>query len=163
MTAIEPSKEYQELLARFNALSQEFASLLEEEENLLLHEKPVLLAKYNLTIGGYVLKYLEKQLEYLKLKRKIELLQSYINRGEVVDLASVEVAVAGEFQDWMSRISNLKQEILEAQEGSFVTIRQEVVLEIKNLYKKLARKLHPDLNKNLTEKGKLLWNRLQRA
>ncbi|MCX7997650.1 MAG: hypothetical protein N3A69_01695 [Leptospiraceae bacterium] len=163
MTAIELSKEYQELLTRFNALSQEFATLLEEEENLLLHEKPVLIAKYNLTIGGYVLKYLEKQLEYLKLRRKIELLQSHINRGEVLDLASVEVAVAGEFQDWMDRISNLNQEILEAQEGGFVAIRQDVALEVKNLYKKLARKLHPDLNKNLTEKGKLLWNRLQRA
>jgi hypothetical protein len=163
MNEIEISKEYKEIQEKILSLSKEYASLIEEEDNLIRHEKPVLLIKYGLEIGQYVLQYLQKNLEFMQLRRKIELMQASINRGENVDMGAIEEKLQVEFKAWIEQISTLNQEISYAKSASLIAVDENISREIKILYKKLVRRLHPDLNKNLTEREKLLWNRLTLA
>lgn len=42
-------------------------------------------------------------------------------------------------------------------------ITDEELKEIKSIFRKLAKKLHPDINKNQNERSKNLWEQLQKA
>ncbi|MCB1144631.1 MAG: hypothetical protein KDK54_20415 [Leptospiraceae bacterium] len=163
MTEIQISPEYKKIKDRLDHLIKEFSILQEEEGYLLHHEKPVLIIKYNLEIGKYVLEFLTKNLEILKLKRKIELIQAYINQNIDVDMNHIEETLQTEYKTWMEQITSLDEDIQSAKKVSLVDIDLNLTKNVKDLYRKLVRRLHPDLNENLSERERLLWNRLSLA
>ncbi|MCB1193216.1 MAG: hypothetical protein H7A23_15415 [Leptospiraceae bacterium] len=87
----ERSLELSPLLAKLkkevDALIGEYSALWEEEEKLILLVEPELIVKYNLAIERYILMYLNKNLELLQLKRKIEIIQSNLNRNSKIEIA----------------------------------------------------------------------------
>ena len=148
MTEIQISPEYKKIKDRLDHLIKEFSILQEEEGYLLHHEKPVLIIKYNLEIGKYVLEFLTKNLEILKLKRKIELIQAYINQNIDVDMNHIEETLQTEYKTWMEQITSLDEDIQSAKKVSLVDIDLNLTKNVKDLYRKLVRRLHPDLNEN---------------
>lgn len=160
---LEISKEYQELKNTIEALSKEFSILWENRETLTEQVIPELQVKYNLLIQPTIIVYVQKFLELSKLRRKIEILQAALNSKQNVCMKDVEAELEKEFKEWSDRILKMESEILLARQAVFTEIDPNKYRKVQELYRKLVRRLHPDLNKEQTERQKLLWNRVQVA
>ncbi|MBP9887165.1 MAG: hypothetical protein KBF93_12765 [Leptospiraceae bacterium] len=160
---IEISPVYKSLTLEIEALTKEYSILWEERDRLINQTKPVLLVKYNLEIGQYILGYLNKHVYLLQLKRKIELLQIHINQNKPIEMKEIEKILDEEFREWIEKVSSLEREVRFARNSSFELVNEEKFKQVQEIYRKLVRQLHPDLNKELTDNQKILWNRIQEA
>lgn len=160
---IEISPLYTNLVLEIEAIRKEYSILWEEKDRLENQLKPLLLIKFNLELGHTILAYMNMHLYFLKLKRKIELLQMHINQNRQVNMNEIESSLYAEFQEWISQISKLEKDIRVARQTTFDFLKPEDSIRLQEIYRKLVRILHPDLNKNITENQKILWNRVQDA
>ncbi|MBK9501549.1 MAG: hypothetical protein IPO06_19655 [Leptospiraceae bacterium] len=160
---IEISPLYTKLVLEIEAIRKEYSILWEEKDRLENQLKPLLLIKFNLELGHTILAYMNMHLYFLKLKRKIELLQTHINQNRQVNMNEIESSLYAEFQEWISQISKLEKDIRVARQTTFDFLKPEDSIRLQEIYRKLVRILHPDLNKNITENQKILWNRVQDA
>ena len=160
---IEISPLYTKLVLEIEAIRKEYSILWEEKDRLENQLKPLLLINFNLELGHTILAYMNMHLYFLKLKRKIELLQMHINQNRQVNMNEIESSLYAEFQEWISQISKLEKDIRVARQTTFDFLKPEDSIRLQEIYRKLVRILHPDLNKNITENQKILWNRVQDA
>ncbi|MBK7056295.1 MAG: hypothetical protein IPH52_14845 [Leptospiraceae bacterium] len=160
---IEISPLYTKLVLEIEAIRKEYSILWEEKDRLENQLKPLLLIKFNLELGHTILAYMNMHLYFLKLKRKIELLQMHINQNRQVNMNEIESSLYAEFQEWISQISKLEKDIRVARQTTFDFLKPDDSIRLQEIYRKLVRILHPDLNKNITENQKILWNRVQDA
>ena len=108
---IEISPLYTKLVLEIEAIRKEYSILWEEKDRLENQLKPLLLIKFNLELGHTILAYMNMHLYFLKLKRKIELLQMHINQNRQVNMNEIESSLYAEFQEWISQISKLEKDI----------------------------------------------------
>lgn len=155
--------EIRQLTEENDLLREEFASLLTKAEDLINTVKPNLLALYQTKIGALELRLLQAQFTVLRLRRQIELAQASINRGEQPNLASIETAIEQEFMEWVSRLEDAARRIQEAEHRLQHLLSPDDDRELKKLYYALVKRFHPDVNRNVTEDQKRLWNRAQAA
>ena len=160
---IEISPLYTKLVLEIEAIRKEYSILWEEKDRLENQLKPLLLIKFNLELGHTILAYMNMHLYFLKLKRKIELLQTHINQNRPVNMNEIESSLYEEFQEWISQISKLERDIRVAKQTTFDFLKPDDSIRLQEIYRKLVRILHPDLNKNITDNQKILWNRVQDA
>lgn len=108
-------------------------------------------------------KYLNKELNFLKVKRKVEILVTCLNQNKKISMKDIEASIEAEFKNWTNKILNMQNQIQESLNIEWHKLDANNYKNLQELYRNLVRKLHPDLNKNLTDKQKLLWNRVQSA
>ena len=155
--------EIQRLIEENDLLREEFASLLTEAEHLLHTVKPNLLALYQTKIGAWELRLLQAQFKVARLRRQIELAQAYLNRGERPDLAAIECAIETEFQAWITKLEDAARRLQDAEKRLKQLLSPEDDREIKKLYYAIVKRLHPDVNPNVTADQRRLWLRAQAA
>lgn len=151
-------------------LNQEI-SILKEELSILVYEYELLKNtvckniedKYFAMIGRHQLEKLYLEFETKKLKRKIELIQSYINQNKLVNIAEIENVLIAESQKWEREIKDYANSLKKAEKRMEILETQEDAAELKSLYRKLCKLLHSDINPNLSDEQKLLWSRVQSA
>ena len=144
-------------------LREELIHLLTESHDLVHTVKPNLMALYQTKIGAWELKQFRLQCQAARLKRKAELIQASFNRGCWPDLAAIEAQLEAEFQAWERKLQAEAERLEAAEERLRHLLSPADDRELKTLYYRLAKKLHPDLNPNLTEEHKRLWRRVQAA
>ena len=144
-------------------LREELIHLLTESHDLVHTVKPNLMALYQTKIGVWELKQFRLQCRAARLKRKAELIQACFNQGCWPDLAAIEAQLDEEFQAWERKLQAEAERIEAAEERLRHLLSPADDRELKTLYYRLAKKLHPDLNPNLTEEHKRLWRRVQAA
>ena len=144
-------------------LREEVVHLLTEAHDLVHTIKPNLMAIYQTKIGIWELKQFRLQCQASRLKRKVELIQACLNQGRWPDLAAIEVQLEAEFQAWERKIQMEAERIAAAEDRLNHLLSPEEDHEIKKLYYGLVKKLHPDLNPDLTEDQRRLWSRVQEA
>ena len=118
---------------------------------------------YQTKIGVWELRLLQAQFTVARLRRQIELAQASINRGERPDLIAIECALEQEFQAWVTKLEETARRIQDAEERLKHLLSPEEDRELKKLYYALVKRLHPDVNPNLTEDQRRLWMRAQSA
>ena len=92
------------------------------------------------------------------MKRKIDLLQAALNRMESVSLSTIEHALDEEFAEWQRKMTDLAVKIKGAKRYSDLpTLSTEDATEVQQLFRMLAKRLHPDINSNQDESVKNLW------
>ncbi len=144
-------------------LREELTRLLAEADDLLQIIKPNLLALYQTRIGVWELQALQAQCAVARWRRQVELAQASINRGERPDPISIEGALELEFLAWRTKIREVAERI-EAAEARLKHLLSPVAArELKKLYYALVKRLHPDMNPNLTDDQRRLWQRVQSA
>jgi hypothetical protein len=88
----------------------------------------------------------------------------YLNRGEKPDPVAIEALLDKEFAEWRDKIatfvdklngSKLRFDAVKMSDSETNAIRCE--------YLKAVKRLHPDLNHNLSEAACKLWNQIQKA
>jgi len=144
-------------------LREEVVHLLTEAHDLVHTVKPNLMAIYQTKIGSWELKQFKLQCQAARLKRKAELIQACLNQGRWPDIEAIEAQLEEEFRAWKNKIRLESERLAAAEERLCHLLSSEDDLELKKLYYRLVKKLHPDLNPELTEEQRRLWLRVQDA
>ena len=141
----------------------------ERYEQLLLKrdqyrkEAGQILISYTKEFGDLINSVFEKKIECIRLKKTISLCQSCINRGETINASEIDARIRKEMALYYAELEKMLSETRAAKAS--IIVPAAVVVEIKRLYRKLARLLHPDINPKTSSIPDLkdLWNRILAA
>jgi phage host-nuclease inhibitor protein Gam len=105
----------------------------------------------------------EKQTEAARLKMKMNLIQAAINRNEQPDLKAIEQEIHVRFQNYYAHIQAQSAALDEAKKVLSHLISEEETQKLKEIFRVLCKRLHPDLNPNQTEEEKELFIKVKAA
>lgn len=166
---IDISPRKQQLKEEYEHLQKEYSDFIAKRDDLLFYEVPRLEAVYMDTIGQLQYEILQLEYDIALLKMERDLMQSYVNRGEEPEIATVKTKVEETAQTFHEnlrheeeRIKNAKAYIEEHKEENSKQKDAEKI-ELKQLYKRLVRRLHPDLHPEQTEWEKEMFLKVQEA
>lgn len=153
-----------ELKDDINALREELVRLVEERDNLIYTACPNIKMRYMLEAGYLEYKLYELSLNYQRLKRKKELIQAKVYKEEKVSVIEIDEILDKEFEKYKEDLEEKLNEVNESikrSEGEFLSdVESE---DLKDMYRKVVKKLHPDLNPEVTEAEKELFVRAVEA
>lgn len=135
--------------------------LLLERDNLMLHECKNIEDDYILKFGKLEYKVYEAECDYRRLKRKLELIIICRNHNKPIDVDNIDEKLEEELGDFYEKLNARLGEIEDAKRReSLPKLSTEDSAELKSIYRKLIKKLHPDMNPNVTEYDKELFNKV---
>ncbi|WP_304749670.1 J domain-containing protein [Dubosiella newyorkensis] len=111
--------------------------------------------------GDLRLEMLKVEIEIAKIKKEMEYLVRKKNRNESYDLEEMDDFVSQALEGMKAQYERMKEE--QAQLKNKKMLSQEEVKEVKRLYRRLVKLVHPDLNPHQTKEQKELWHQLQKA
>ena len=131
-------------------LKEELAQLIFEYDNLVNHVCPEIEMEYVLEFGLYEYRLYKLELEIDKLKRKIQLIRIEINHGNEIDLDKIDMQLNEEFEEYEKQVQAQIDEINNLEENGVEKLSPQDSRKLKKLYRKLIKRLHPDLHPNQT-------------
>lgn len=132
--------------------------LYEKKDKLLYVEAPPLRQRYMELIGIHEERVLAAELEVSMLRRKIEMIQSALNRREPVDIKAIDAAIETERAQVISEI--------EAEDRTLHELPQLSEQEERTLqrqYREITAAFHPAMNPDISETQKELYEKAQNA
>lgn len=147
----------EELLASLQKLKAGYIASVNSLEVMRNWGKVQLEALYATKIGRYKIELLELQIELKALKKKIQLCHQYINRDEIPDFEAIEQGVSGMIHQAYQEINNEKEKVAFGKAVLSNLKSPEDSMELRKIFRNIAKKLHPDVNPNLTEEQKKIW------
>jgi hypothetical protein len=158
------SSEHSEALKQFDLLHESLPKYEHEKNQLLFHEKPHLESLYLSLVGKHKIELLEIQTTDFFLKRKLEYIQSSLNKNEIMNIEVIEILLEKEMVEHKNRIDTETKKYENAiRFMQLPPLSDEEAIELRSLYYKLVKRLHPDLNPDFSEEEKILWNNLCEA
>lgn len=157
MQSLDLTPEYREKSEKLKVVKELYLTFLLQYNDLLNVIKPNLTAIYLIKVGEKQLQLLEKQARVAALKYKLELLQAALNRKENPDIAAIEADIARKMEDYARQIADQAAKIEEAHQHTSHLMSAAESTELKKTYYSLAKKLHPDVNPEQSDKEKSLW------
>jgi len=154
MNDIARSPEYDDLLSLIQQLEAELAEFVHDRDELIYHVCPKLQAEYMLSIGKLEYAIYEYQCKILRAKRKIEIIQASLNREQSYNIEEIEKQLDNEYQNYTKKLLEKQKEIESARlknSNYGKPLTEEEASELKKIYTKIVKKLHPDINPNTTE------------
>lgn len=143
--------EFITLKAEIEKLRTEISMLLLERDELRLVICKNIETAYMLALGSLEYKAFELHCEFLRLKRKIDLVQAKKNRQEKVVISAIEKILDEEFEEYQRQLDeqiNKMNQALDHSKGRPLT--DEETKEIKKTYRNIVKALHPDLHPDIT-------------
>lgn len=131
-------------------LKERLTQLIFEYDNLMDHVCPEIERKYVLEFGTYEYSLYKVELEIDKLKRKLKLIQIEINHENEIDLSRIEKKVSKEFEEYEKQLQNQIDEIKHLENTEVEKLSKRDTKKLKQIYRMLIKRLHPDLNPNLS-------------
>lgn len=132
-------------------------TILEHDELLHIHCKNIE-AAYFLAFGSLELQIYQVEMEWLRLRRKLELLIAARNHKLAPDLVTIEEQLDQEFLDYQEKLDEMFRKMNEALERSEMgVLSEEESQKHKQLYRQIVKQLHPDLNPNISEAQEQLF------
>lgn len=144
--------EFVTLKEEIEKLRTELSMLLLERDELKYVECKNIEMQYMLTLGSLEYKAFELNCMMLRLKRKIELIQAKKNRQEKVSVYAIDKLLDEEFAKYQEKLNEQIDKMnaaLERGKGEFLTA--EETKELKTLYRKVIKALHPDIHHDISE------------
>jgi hypothetical protein len=146
------------LAAEVQLLRNQLARLLQEREDLTSIIIPNLEAHYYVTIGKYQYDLFCLECEVRRIKRKIEMIQASLNRMEEVNLDLIEKTLDNEQVAWTKLIDDMARKLEMAKQWtSSERLSDDEQKELKKLYYELAKKAHPDIHHDQSERLNSIW------
>ena len=155
MNEIGKNQEYDDLIFSIKEAETKLADLVYDRDQLIYHICPKIKTEYMLKIGKLEYAIFEYQCKILRIKRKIEIIQSFLNKEQVYNIAEIDNDLDHEYQEYTKKLLEKQQEIEQAQfknNNPGKLLSSEEASELKNLYIQIVKKLHPDINPDTTEK-----------
>ena len=165
--AIQLNSRKQQLKTEYERLQKEYADVVEEREDLGA-EGQKLEALYMDKVGHKQYDIMMLQQDIALLKRERDVLQAYINRGEKPDWGDVKITVEVTQADMNERLRREEERLEKAKEFVRKQMEEEEKqdaekLELKERFKRLVHRLHPDLHPDQTGWEKNLFLKVQEA
>lgn len=151
------------LMTEIESFKEELSKLLADREALIDTTGPNLEATYNIKIGQKEYELFCLQCDVRRLKRKIEIIQAALNRMETISLEKIEKQLDKEFKQWQEEMEKIYDKIKYSELRLSTLMSYEESIELKSLYKALIKKLHPDINDDLSESDLILWHKVNEA
>ena len=129
----------------------------------LLKEAHLYENAYLREFGDLILEVFAAKTECVKLKKAIAFCQAEINHGNSPDRDMLNDYIAECMAGYQAELERMAEQNANAKKGYQLT--ESEIIEIKQLYRKLAKLLHPDINP-MTEKNETLlelWERISLA
>lgn len=150
--------DFERLRKQVDKLRTELSMLVLERDELQYMECPNIEMAYMLELGALEYKAYEAQCSVLRLKRKLEIIQARRNRQERIVLVQIEKTLDAEFSEYQKKLNAQIDKMNTAIERShYGILSDEETREIKKLYRRIVKALHPDLHLVLSESQKRLF------
>jgi hypothetical protein len=153
----------EELLTQFDILRTEYIKAINDKDVLINWGKPQLEALYNTRLGVHQIELLQIQLRVKSLKRKVEIVRSIIVRNMPLDVDAIELSVATELAETELQIMSQLADIENSKQLLTNLNSPTRSAELRNLFRQLAKQLHPDVIGELTSEQEQLWNLVKNA
>ena len=138
--------DFEKLKSEVEKMRTELSMLLLERDELHIE------TEYMLKLGSIEYKAYEAQCAALRLKRKIELIQAKKNRQEKVIISAIEETLDNEFAEYQKQLNEQIDKMNDALKRSKAEVlSDEDNKELKKLYRKIVKALHPDINPDVSE------------
>jgi len=155
---------FAQLQLRHQALLEESANQIEMLAHLVNVVGPNVKSRYMMLVGQFEHRVYELKMEISRWQRRFTLRQAALNRGDKPDLVAIETQLDAEFEQY---IETVRKHIREIKEASSLYHAEKVSDEestaIRIAYLDAVKKLHPDINPDLSASAKDLWNQIQNA
>ena len=143
--------DYEKLKNAVDKLRGDLPLLILELDELRYVECKNLETAYVMRFGALEHKAYKAQTYYLRLKRKINLIQAKINRQEKIDQQEIEEKLEKEFIKYKAELDEQIRKMNEALERSkSKRLSKDEAQELKKCYRNVVKELHPDLHPTLT-------------
>lgn len=152
--------EYDEVYKDVEELRKEIPRLIGERDELIFVICKNIETAYMLAVGSLEYKVYEAECVYRRLKRKLQLIRAKKNRQEKINLSEIESLLDEEMEEYKNMLLAKMQAMNEAlarNEGK--ALSEKETKELKELYRKIVKVLHPDLNPDITEEQTELFLR----
>jgi hypothetical protein len=149
----------EKLKSEVEKLRTELSMLVFERDKLLHHECKNIETVYMLSVGAFEYKIYEIECAILRQKRKIELIQTKINRQEKIIVSQIENTLDFEFAEYQAKINEQIDKMnaaLERSQGKFLTDTEHK--ELIKLYRSIVKALHPDLHPHQDDSRRQLFH-----
>jgi len=155
---------FDKLCLRYEALKEQVANQIEMYEHLVDTEGPNIEAQYMMLVGQLECEAMRLGIEVRRWKHRFTLRQMYVNRGEKPDMVAIEKILGGKFSKWREKLAAAVQKLCASKlQFDCKKMSDADTNAIRCEYLKAVKKLHPDLNSDLSESAKSLWNQIQKA
>ena len=141
---------------------EEYERLLLERDQLLKDAESIWIC-YTKTFGQMIADVFEEKLECIRLKKTISYYQAALNHGGVVNPAEMEAYLSREMAAYQAELERMLEE--QKRCGEAGTSSAYEVKRAKQLYRRLAKRIHPDINPETDKQEALqeLWLRILAA
>ena len=155
--------DFEKLKSEVEKKRTELSMLLLERDELQFVICKNIETEYMLKLGSIEYKAYEAQCAALRLKRKIDLIQAKKNRQEKIIISAIEETLDEEFAEYQKQLDEQIDKVNAAIKRSKAEVlSDEENKELKKLYRKIAKALHPDINPDVSEaQGQLFDMRFQ--
>jgi hypothetical protein len=146
------------LYRELGGLRGEFAVLYEELEFINRFVIPRIQTNYLIKVGALRVDLLIAQVGMMKIRRRIALMRSVIDRGgNVLSGDALDRRLEREFKEWDKRMAHEAAQI-EGAKARFSSLSpSEDENEVRFIFRTLCRKMHPDINPDRSDEAKGFW------
>jgi hypothetical protein len=153
----EDNQEFEAIYNENSLLRGELAALQEELEYTERVVIPSTQTSYLIKLGALRVELLQIQVNVMKTRRRIALLRSNLERGEVVHAEALNYKIEQEFREWDNRLRHEISQIDEAKARFSSLAVPEDAEEVRGVYRILSRKMNPEINADQSDEAKSFW------
>lgn len=154
----------EELIEKVRNLKARLQLAVSEYDDVELKEATAIRIEYTEKIGQYECQQYELYLQFEELRHKVEMVQARINRGEEVDIVAIDKEVADILTSYYEKLNGMRQDVDEMDRyhsGPEIDVDERA--ELKRIYRKLMKILHPDVIDPKLGFDPDLWEKAQSA
>ena len=151
-----------ELIKSTNASYILYEELILKKENLR-REAAQFYVDYMRLFGDQLAEAFRKKIECIRKKKMIAFCQRCVNQGKTINAVELYSHIDAEMAEYEAELNRMKKEAKAAQNAKIIS--NDDVRKIREIYYRLARKIHPDMRPETGDDPKLLeyWNQIVNA
>ncbi len=128
-------------------LREQSARLFAQAEYMQFEERPMLNSMYEASVGTLLFEEFKLCIQIKLTQLEINLVQAYINHNAPIDHARIQTQVKAAQQEYQARIEQKEAELKQAEDFlNSPCLSKEETTELRDLYRMIAKALHPDLH-----------------
>ena len=135
------------LQAQLKELQEKSARLFAKAEYMQFEERPMLNSLYEASVGVLLFEEFKLLIQIKLTQLEINLTQAYINHNAPIDHRRISDQVKAAQQDYQAKIEQKEAELKKAEDFlNAPCLSQQETTELRDLYRTIAKALHPDLH-----------------